>query len=158
MSLLCIWLYFKYVCSILKLFMWVWELNSDIFHLVGTYTYYISKLYWSFVRDLFIHSPMTLTRNICSNLQAEPPPPSFQVSSNLPLQICWNLPAEIPPPVCRVLQICHSKSASRGIYTSDLLPAMVTMLFNLCWVSILTMLTVAEKTWISVAVYRVTSD
>ena len=62
---------------------------------------------WSFVKDLCIHSPMTLPRKICPNLQAEIPP-SLQISSNLPLRIYWNLQAEIPPPlVCRFPQICH---------------------------------------------------
>ena len=144
---------------------------------------------WSFVKELCIQSPMSLTRKRYSNLadllksvsRNTPLCRSAQIChcrftkicwqkyspllcrfaqichcrftkicwqkyAPLPLQICSNLPAEIPPHLANLLKSASrnnlpffadllkfatadlSKSADKGIYTKDLLPARVTIL------------------------------
>ena len=78
----------------------------------------LQQLYWSFVKDLFIHSPMNLRRKRCSNLA----------------DLLKSVGRNTPP--CRFAQICWQKypppPTGRDIYTKDLLPARVTILFFYC--------------------------
>ena len=64
-------------------------------------------------KDLCIHSPMSLMRKSCSNLLAETPLPNNFAD------------------FLKTATANFSKSAGRDIYTKDLLPARVTILFKL---------------------------
>ena len=70
-------------------------------------------VYWSFVKDLCIHSAMILTKKICSNradllksaCRKSPPVCRFsQICHWTFVDVCLQ---KSPPPVCGFSQICH---------------------------------------------------
>ena len=78
------------------------------------------KIVWSFVKDLCIHSPMTLARKSCSNL--------VDLLKSATADLLKSAGINAPPP--HSLQICSNLPAE-DIYTKDLSPARVTILFLL---------------------------